>query len=97
MAFFIFNQNNSGGHFHQNERVDCYVIVEAKDATQANDRAESIGIYFNGVRADRDCECCGDRWYPAYGDGFALPGVWESGDAVDHSNVKVHYEKDFAA
>lgn len=24
--------------------------------------AESIGIYFDGVECDLDCECCGDRW-----------------------------------
>lgn len=61
--FYEFNQNNSGGHFTRNSRLDHYVIVEANDLTEAIDRANMIGIYFNGVDEGIDCECCGDRWY----------------------------------
>ena len=25
-------------------------------------KAYEIGLYFDGVKAGRDCECCGDRW-----------------------------------
>ena len=61
--FYTFNQNNSGGAFVINDRVCHFVIIEADTAEQANDKAEDIGIYFNGVRAEIDCSCCGDRWY----------------------------------
>lgn len=64
--FFCFNQNNSGGSFDISDSVAHYVIIEAKNADEANDRAESVGIYFNGVDDDRDCECCGDRWHSAW-------------------------------
>jgi len=62
--FFTFSQNNSGGRFKHDPKagIGHYVIVEAKDADDANRRAEKIGLYFNGVADDRDCECCGDRW-----------------------------------
>lgn len=67
-SFFHFNQNNSGGHFTiDDERgLGPSVWVEAVDAAHANSRAESIGIYFNGCEGGSDCECCGDRWSPAW-------------------------------
>jgi hypothetical protein len=64
MPYFRFRQNNSGGSFIKNAKVDVLVIIQAKDAAQANDRAEEVGIYFNGCEKGYDCECCGDRWYP---------------------------------
>jgi hypothetical protein len=62
--FFTFSQNNSGGGFDFDETagISEYVIVEAATAEEANERAESIGLYFDG---EGDCECCGDRWYGA--------------------------------
>jgi hypothetical protein len=42
-----------------------YVIVEADSAEEADERAERIGLYFDG---DGDCSCCGDRWTSAWGD-----------------------------
>lgn len=61
--FFTFNQNNSGGHFHEckHDGICEYVIIEAHDAKEANARAEEIGLYFDGVETESDCECCGDR------------------------------------
>lgn len=73
--FYTYNQNNSGGRFHINERVSEYVIIEAYSSTHADSLAESIGIYFDGVRMNRDCECCGDRWYPAY-EGTETPKIY---------------------
>lgn len=64
MAFFTYVQNNSGGDFVTNDSVAHYVIIEAVNAAQANEIAETIGIYFNGCDAGIDCYCCGDRWYP---------------------------------
>lgn len=74
--FWTFRQNNSGGSFDQNETVSTFVIMEALDADDANCRAREIGIYFNGVEDGIDCDCCGDRWYPAYEEGFKNPEVY---------------------
>jgi hypothetical protein len=66
--FFTFTQNNSGGFFDEDEEkgIGHYVIVEANSAEEANTRAESIGIYFNGCDDGLDCDCCGDRWSPTW-------------------------------
>lgn len=61
---YLFNQNNSFGHFVINDTLCPKVYITAKNAEEANKKAESIGIYFNGVANDIDCPCCGDRWYP---------------------------------
>ena len=63
--FFTFDQNNSGGSFDQNDNVDIYVIIEAKNAKEANLLADDVGIYFDGCETGQDCSHCGDRWYPA--------------------------------
>lgn len=69
--FFEFCQNNSGGSFGVDKKagIGHYVIIEAMDADHANTIAERIGIYFDGCQNGMDCDCCGDRWYPAYGEG----------------------------
>lgn len=55
--FYDFWQNNSGGYFIINDKVAPIVWIEARNASEANAIAESIGIIF-----DEGCECCGDRW-----------------------------------
>jgi len=60
--FYVYNQNNSGGNFTVNERLGKAVVIQADSLTQANDKAVSIGIYFDGMYNDFDCSCCGDRW-----------------------------------
>ena len=76
--FFEFNQNNSGGSFDFDEKagISHYVIIEAESAEAANTRAEYIGLYFNGCEEQRDCDCCGDRWYSAYGNGDPVPSLY---------------------
>ena len=66
--FYCFSQNNSGGFFiNDDENGICeYVIIEAESGDDANERAEKIGLYFDGVLDGEDCGCCGDRWYRAY-------------------------------
>lgn len=66
LKWFTFRQNNSGGSFDRNENVSEHVCIQAPSASEANDIAENLGIYFNGVEDGMDCECCGDRWYPAW-------------------------------
>ena len=65
--FFQFWQNNSYGRFNIDKvkGIGVVVIVEADSAVEANERAESIGLYFDG---DGDCPCCGDRWTESWSD-----------------------------
>lgn len=81
--FYHFRQNNSGGSFYVNEAsgIACDVIVEANSKDEANERAESIGLYFDGVELGDDCDCCGNRWYRAYGDGDVGPSYY--GESID--------------
>ena len=60
--FFTFYQNNSNGYYEIDDNLAEYVIIEAHDYQEANEKAEEIGIYFDGVDIGIDCECCGDRW-----------------------------------
>lgn len=62
--YFFFDQNNPNGVTLQDaERgIGHFVIIEADSANAANAKADSIGLYFDGVSEGMDCECCGDRW-----------------------------------
>jgi hypothetical protein len=87
-VFYPYYQNNSGGRFIVNETVTTYVIIEALDANEANFRAESLGIYFNGCETGDDCPCCGNRWNPAYKtDGTAEPTIYERPIAKRFENL----------
>lgn len=70
LTWYTFSQNNSGGRFIVDDKVDAYVIIQAPDADTANQLAERIGIYFNGVFDGYDCQCCGDRWSSMYSDDY---------------------------
>ena len=71
--FFTFHQNNSGGSFIG----PSYVIVEAKNAEEANTIALEHDVYFDGCRKGIDCGCCGDRWYPVSDhDGTDQPEIY---------------------
>ncbi len=76
--FFTFRQNNSGGHFVEDEDVCENVIVEAHSPEDANLRADDIGIYFDGCEQGLDCSCCGDRWNEIYEDekGTEIPMIY---------------------
>ncbi len=67
MPFYYFRQNNFRGIFEIDDAagIGPSVWVEAQNYRQANSRALSLGIYFDGVKSECDCECCGERWYPA--------------------------------
>ena len=75
--FYTFRQNNTGGDFIIDEAtgISVQVIVEADSVSEANYRAERIGVYFNGCSDGRDCTCCGDRWYD-------LSETYDKGDEV---------------
>jgi hypothetical protein len=63
MKFYEFKQNNTGGSFDVDEQLCNHLIIEAKDENEAIQKAESMGVYFNGCDEGMDCPCCGDRWY----------------------------------
>ena len=97
--FYAYIQNNTGGFFKiEGEKGICQVvIIEAESSEKANDRAESIGLYFDGAWCGTDCPCCGDRWTEVQeSEGYDAPSVFgESIDLVE--NVKwldyayIHY------
>lgn len=60
--FYAYHQNNSGGNFIINDKLGEIVVIEENSIENANKKAISIGIYFNGVKNNRDCGCCGNRW-----------------------------------
>lgn len=90
MKYYHFRQNNSGGSFDIDDKVTVNVWIQAETANQANERAEDIGIYFDGVDDEVDCACCGDRWYPASErDSVPSPEDIDDGDMFDgHTWVK---------
>lgn len=74
--WYHFRQNNSGGVFDYDHSagISEEVWVEADSSSEANDRAQALGIYFDGCENGRDCACCGDRWYSAWSaDGKEAP------------------------
>lgn len=66
IKYYHFSQNNSGGRWKVDDDFAEDVIITARTVDEANRRAEDVGIYFDGCNSDRDCNCCGDRWYPQY-------------------------------
>ena len=67
MKYYLYDQNNSGGSFEvdHTEGISVYVIIAARSTREADQKAEDLGLYFDGCETDRDCSCCGDRWYSA--------------------------------
>ncbi len=63
MKIWHWDQNNSGGSFITDENLCSSVYIEAETFDEANAKALSFGIYYDGVADGCDCECCGDRWY----------------------------------
>lgn len=61
--FYLFDQNNSGGSFIEDDNLTIKVFIEADNIEESLDKARNIGIYFDGVNKEIDCPCCGDRWY----------------------------------
>lgn len=60
--FYIFNQNNTGGHFDVDENLCHRLYIEADTKSEAISKAEKLGCYWDGVLKGIDCPCCGDRW-----------------------------------
>jgi hypothetical protein len=83
MAWFRFHQNNSGGSHDIDHKkgIGPNVWVEADTPEEANEYAKSIGVYFDGVEKELDCECCGDRWYPV-----------QDHDKIDEYEIRREYD-----
>lgn len=95
--FFEFNQNNSGGIFDVDESVCHRVFIEAETAAEANDKAQSLGIYFNGVSDGRDCPCCGCRWDERDDDdAITFPLVYSKSQGLTMQSIEeyAHYLAD---
>lgn len=77
MAFYTYDQNNSGGGYDDDAKAGLAhrVIVEANDTYEADQIAERIGIYFD-EDFRTDCPCCGTRWSPAWGAGDPVPSIY---------------------
>lgn len=64
----FFNYLQNGGEknkFIENRKLAKIVIIEANSAIEANQMAEQIGIYFDGVLSKKDKSTDGDRWQRA--------------------------------
>lgn len=76
LKWWVFDQNNSGGYFIQNDDVDHYVAIQAINVQHAKQRAEDIFDDYSEF-----CHCCGERWY-LWGvdeeDGKAVPHVYDT-------------------
>lgn len=97
--FFHYSQNNSGGGYDTDRDRGIYstVIIEADSSLEADEKAESIGLYFDGRG---DCPCCGNRWSPVFEDGTEEPesygraliecdDPWQDEGRSDHAFI--HY------
>jgi len=85
--YFRYTQNNSGGRFNIDDKVAHHVIIQAHSASEANNLAKGVGIYFNGCDADIDCNCCGDRWSEAWDtEGTDTPLIY-GGDPATHEDI----------
>lgn len=61
--FYEFSQNNSGGSFDVTDTLCHRLFIEADSESEAIEKAEELGCYWDGVVKGIDCPCCGDRWY----------------------------------
>lgn len=93
LKWWVFDQNNSGGYFIQNEDVDHYVAIQALDALHAMQRADNI---FEDN--SEYCECCGQRWYywVEDGEGTIVPEIYgtpytETKSSYYVQNMILHY------
>jgi len=92
--FYEYSQNNSGGSFDIDDAsgIGVRVWIEATDDCHADSRAESIGIYFNGIDGGMDCECCGDRWSRAWsGNDYDKPTFDQKYGFMWHDTIYIHY------
>lgn len=87
--FFQFRQNNSRGTWIG----PLWVIVRAKNAEYANFKAQQeAGVYFDGCSTGTDCDCCGDRWHEAEGEGDDVPMVYDEAVAISDLESRQEFQ-----
>lgn len=93
--FYNFHQNNSGGSFAFDRKagISTEVIIEATSREQAIALAQAIGIYFDGVEAGVDCECCGDRWSEPWQEGTEVPSQYGT-PVMEDFEVECRWQED---
>lgn len=93
--FYYFDQSNPGGGYDEFNGGKRHLLIEASDANEANTIAIGYGVYFDGVEIGEDCECCGDRWYPADEDdgGYNIKESVEAFGNRINDRVLVVYKK----
>ncbi len=65
--FYTYDQSNPGGHYHNDDKLGHYVIIEANSGDHADKLAGNIGIEFNEYE---------DRWFPmGYSEGKEEPMI----------------------
>jgi len=90
--FFHVRQNNSGGYFINNDEVAAHLIIEARNAAEAESRMHEITAPFSEY-----CPCCGERWYLSEDDddGTDMPTIYgkpaEEYEDWFASSAVIHY------
>lgn len=74
LKWFVFDQNNSGGYYIENDVVGSKLFVQAPSAEEASNIAAELTEPYSEF-----CECCGERWYlyNAESDGYNVPTVYD--------------------
>lgn len=93
MKWFLFEQNNSGGYFIDNDSVCETVFIQARSAHEALNMAEFLFEPYSEY-----CECCGPRWGYCVddSDGTDVPmiygvSIYESADGLFRKKCILHY------
>lgn len=72
--FYTCFQNNSGGYLIQNDDVDLFVCVEAKNLLEAKRKFKRILKNYREF-----CSCCGVRWSDDFlsdDSGYDVPSIY---------------------
>lgn len=69
--FYTVCQNNSGGYFINNEHVAEFLIIEAMDENQFEERLNLITDKYSEY-----CPCCGVRWNFGVMKGKRTDDIW---------------------
>lgn len=79
LKWFWFDQNNSGGHYTNDENQSELVFVQAANAKEA--------VAYIWDKLDHGyCECCGERWsnWLDDGDGSDFPAIYGTEHIYDY-------------
>lgn len=89
--WYMFDQNNSGGYYIEDDRVASIVFVQAMNAREANDIFSELA-----EDAQEYCDCCGERWsHVDEDDGFEEPTRYGE-NFITESNWKPWYKNSYA-